>query len=184
MRHLRTLIPVVALLAGAVVGWAMRQPPAREPERATLSPVAISLKQAGIVLRHQGQTQAEVRADRVEVNRDMRQVTFAGNPTVVVFNQGEEPLEIHGRKILFDRQTSDVTVQGPVELVSVRGHRLTAGIARWVQATQQLIFEQGVTMTLDDQKLQAEQLTINLGQQVFEFSGRVDIAFRLGGAEP
>jgi lipopolysaccharide export system protein LptC len=150
----------------------------------TLSPTAIDLKQATIVLRHEGQTQAELRADRVEVSRDLRYATFVGNPTVVVLDQGQGTWQVGGHEIILDRQTSDVTVLGPVELASVRGGRLKAGQVRWLQAAQQLVFDQGVTMTWDGQKLLADRLTITVGQQALEFSSRVDIAFRLEGRRP
>jgi hypothetical protein len=85
---------------------------------------------------------------------------------------------------VLDRQTGDVAVQGPVEVVSTQGERLMAGTGRWSNAAQQLVFEQRVTMATGDQELVAEQLAIDVRQQTMEFTGAVDVAFRLEGVRP
>jgi hypothetical protein len=146
--------------------------------------VAVDLKRASIVLRHQGELQAEIRAGRVEISRDLRYAAFVGNPTVVVFDRERGPLEVHGHTITLDRLTSEVTVEGPVELASPRAGRLTAGAARWNPVAQQLVFEQGVTATLGQQKLVAEQAVITAGREVLDLAGGVDVAFRLDGGGP
>ncbi len=172
-----------AVLVGLGLGWILHRPPLAV-EHAPAQLPAIGLQQASIVLRHRGEKQAEVRADWVEVSRDLRYVMFGGNPAIVVFSAGEDIFRIHGGRIVLDRHTSDVTVHGPVEVASPRGGYLRAGAASWINAMQRLVFEQGVTMTLDDQELTAEQVTIDVGQQVLNFSGGVDVAFYLEGAKP
>jgi LPS export ABC transporter protein LptC len=142
---------------------------------------AIGLHQASIVVRRQGERQAEVRAERVSVSRDLRFATFSGAPRITVFSQEREAFRVRGSRIVLDRQTGDVSVQGPVEVVSARGERLMAGSARWIDATQHLVFEQRVTMAAGDQEVVAEQLTIDVRERTLDFSGAVEVAFRLRG---
>jgi LPS export ABC transporter protein LptC len=174
---------IAALLFGLAVGWSLRHPPQPAAQQPTQF-AAIGLHQASIVVRHQGEKQAEVRAERVEVSRDFRYATFSGIPTITVFSEGHEAFHVSGGRIVLDRQTDDVVVQGPVEVTSMRGERLMAGTARWTNATQQLVFEQHVTMAVGDQELIAEQLAIDVRQQTMDFSGAVDVAFRLNGVRP
>jgi lipopolysaccharide export system protein LptC len=176
-------VAIAALLFAIAVGWSLRplqQPGAQQPTQF----LALGLHRASIVVRHQGERQAEVRAERVEVSRDLRYATFSGIPTITVFFQEREAFYVRGSRIVLDRQTGDVAVQGPVEVASMQGERLMAGTARWTSAEQQLIFEQRVTMATGDQELVAEQLAIDVRQQTMDFSGAVDVAFRLKGLSP
>ena len=184
MSHRRLVLSVagVALAIGLAVGLMLNRPNAVERMPAQFP--AISLRQASIFLRHHGQKQAELYADRVEVSRDLRYATFTGNPTAVVFDVGREILRIRGSRIVLDRHSSDVTVHGPVEVVTPQGGRVSAGTAHWSNVTQQLVFQQAVRMALGDQELMAEELTIDVGNQVLDLSGGVDIAFRVESAKP
>jgi LPS export ABC transporter protein LptC len=172
-----------ALLFALAVGWSLRHPPQPDAQELTQF-AAIGLHQASIVVRHEGERQAEVRAERVEVSRDLRYATFSGIPTITMFSQDREAFRVRGSRIVLDRQTGDVVVQGPVEVASMRGERLMAGAASWTNAAQQLVFEQHVTMTAGDQELIAEQLAIDVRQQTMDFSGAVDVAFRLNDVRP
>jgi LPS export ABC transporter protein LptC len=177
------IVAIAAVLFAIAVGWSMRAPPqtgAQQPPQF----VAIGLHQASIIVRHQGERQAEVRAERVEVSRDLRYVTFSGIPTITVFSQERGAFYVRGSRIVLDRQTGDVAVQGPVEVASTQGERLMAGTARWNSAAQQLVFEQRVTMATGDQELVAEQLAIDIRQETMDFSGAVDVAFRPKGVRP
>ena len=184
MSH-RSLVLTVAggaLAIGLAVGLMLNRPNAVEQTPAQFP--AISLYQASIFLRHHGQKQAELHSERVEVSRDLRYATFTGNPTAVVFEAGREVLRIRGSRIVLDRQTNDVTVHGPVEVITAQGGRLSAGTAQWSNVAQQIVFQQAVMMALGDQELTAEQLTIDVGNQVLDLSGGVDIAFHMEGAKP
>ena len=92
-------------------------------------------------------------------------------------------LRVRGTRIILDRQTSDVSVFGPVDVVTAQGGRLSAGEARWSNAAQQLV-AQRVVMAQGDEELAAEQLTLDIATQVLDLSGGADVAFRLGGAKP
>jgi LPS export ABC transporter protein LptC len=175
-------VVIAALLFAIGVGWSLRAPLQQGAQLPQLP--ALSLHQASIVVRHQGERQAEVRAERVEVSRDLRYATFSGIPTITVFSQEHEAFYVRGSRIVLDRQTGDVAVQGPVEVASTQGERLVAGTARWTSAAEQLVFEQHVTMATSDQELVAEQLAIDVRQQTMDFSGAVDVAFRLKGVRP
>ncbi len=176
-------VAIAALVVGLALGWSLRRPPQPATPRPAQLP-AIGLHQATIVLRHQGARQAEVHADRVEVSRDLRYATFSGTPTAIVFSDGRDAFRVRGSSIVLDRQTSNVLVQGPVEVTSARGERLTAGTVRWLNAARQLVFQDRVMMTAGDQELVAEELTIDVGQQTLDFSGGVDVAFRLESVKP
>src|SRR5256885_5230713 len=81
-RKLVLTVAGVALPVGVALGMMLQRPHAVERTSGQLP--AITLRGASIVLRHHGQKQAEVRADRVEVSRDLRYATFTGSPTVAV----------------------------------------------------------------------------------------------------
>ncbi len=181
-RSLALTVAGVALAIGLAVGLMLNRPNAVEQTPAQFP--AISMQQASIFLRHHGQKQAELHSARVEVSRDLRYVTFTGNPTAVVFEAGREVLRIRGSRIVLDRRTNDVTVLGPVEVVTAQGGRVSAGTAHWSNVAQQMVFQQTVMMALGDQELTAELLTIDVGNQVLDLSGGVDIAFHMEGAKP
>ena len=184
-RNSAPTVAIAALLFGFAVGWFLRHPPHPAAPQPTQF-AAISLHQASIVVRHQGERQAEVRAESVEVSRDLRYATFSGIPTITVFSQGREAFYVGGSRIVLDRQTGDVVVQGPVEVASVRGEHLMAGTARWTNATQELAFERHVTLAAGagDQELVAERLAVDVRQQTMDFFGAVDVAFRLENVRP
>ena len=100
-RKLVLTVAGVALPVGVALGMMLQRPHA--VEQTPGQPPAITLRGASIVLRHHGQKQAEVRADRVEVSRDLRYATFTGNPTVAVFDAGREVLRVRGTSIVLDR---------------------------------------------------------------------------------
>jgi LPS export ABC transporter protein LptC len=181
-RNVVPTVVVAALLFGLVLSWSLRHSP-HQVEQHLTEFAAIGLHQASIVVRHQGERQAEVHAERVTVSRDLRYATFSGAPRIIAFSQGREVFRVRGSRIVLDRQTGDVSVQGPVEVVSARGERLMAGTGRWIDATQRLVFEQHVTMEVGDQEVVAEQLTIDVRQWTLDFSGAVDVAFRLKGVK-
>jgi LPS export ABC transporter protein LptC len=173
---------IAALLLGLALGWSLQRSPHQAAQHLTEF-AAIGLHQASIVVRHQGERQAEVKAERVTISRDLRYATFSGDPRITVFSEEREAFRVRGSRIVLDRQTGNVSVQGPVEVVSARGERLIAGSARWIDATQHLVFEQRVVMEAGDQEVVAEQLTIDVRQRTLDFSGSVDVAFRPKGVK-
>src|SRR2546426_12782755 len=100
-RKLVLTVAGVALPVGVALGMMLQRPHAVERTPGQLP--AITLRGASIVLRHHGQKQAEVRADRVEGSRGLRYATFTGGPTGAVFAAGRAGSGVPGIRINLDR---------------------------------------------------------------------------------
>ncbi len=135
MRRGLTAGVAVALLGAAAAAWlaASSEAPAPEP-RVALPSTAIS--KAGIVLRQRGRKQAEIAADRVEMLSDGRTTVFSGRPRVVVFQDDAPRLTVTGDRIVYDRATQDVKLEGGLRVVTSQGETLTAPSASWDQRKQ------------------------------------------------
>ncbi len=123
----------VVLLAIAAAAWLAAAPEPGDPDRAerAVTPPATGISKAGIVVRHRGRKQAEIAAERVEVSADGRTTAFSGLPKVVVFEGDAPGLTVTGGRIVFDRRTQDVRVEGGLRITTVRGETLTARAASW-----------------------------------------------------
>lgn len=174
------------LLAGLSVGakWRSAPTPALNPPAPAVPRISIGLDDATLVLRQRGVRQAEIRAERVTVSRDLRTARFVGITQAMVYDRAGETLRISAAEILLDRQTNDLRIRGPVVITSPRGYELTASDAEWHDARQQMIFPRGVQVRYRDQTLRAGRLVVDAGLTSFELSGGVDIAFRLEAPPP
>lgn len=131
----RLTVLVVALAGVAVAAWLAVSTEAPEPEpRAALPSTGIS--KAGIVLRQRGRKQAEIAAERVEMLSDGRTTVFSGRPRVVIFQEDMSRLTVTGNRIVYDRTTQDVKVEGGLRVTTSQGETLTAPSASWDQRTQ------------------------------------------------
>lgn len=142
MRRHVVLIALALLMAGAAT-WLLLVP---EPGRVGRSPAtpSVGLKHAAIILRQRGQKQAEIAADRVEVSADGRTATFAGSPRARVFVGGRSALVLTADRVELDRVTSDVRVEGGIQITTSRGEVITAPRASWKQETGVLDLLDGV----------------------------------------
>ena len=176
---------LIAALAGLLVGrqvWYRRPvPPLPQVVR---PPIAADARGATLVLRHQGQKQAEVYAGRVEVSRDLRFTTFKGGPRATLYDRERVALRVSADEIVLDRQSNDLRARGHLILTSPEGFRLTAPEVMWVAARQQLIFPSGVEVRTSDTVIQAARLVVDLGLQSLDLEGGVDITFRVAGGIP
>ncbi len=133
------------LLGGAAVVWLAASPEPGGAEREA-SPPAIGLSRAGIVLRHRGRKQAEIAAERVEVSADGQTAIFTGLPRAIVFVD-DARLTATGGRIVFNRTTQDVRVEGGLRITTAQGETLTARSASWDQARQLVDLTGGVEVT-------------------------------------
>jgi hypothetical protein len=180
---------IVVLAGGAGLGWHLREraavsdmsspAPASAPAAERKDPPAVGIRKAGVVLRREGQKQAEVSADQVEVDREMRVARFIGVPSVVLYDQNKPALRVKAGEILLDRHTDDLTVRGGIEITSMSGDVLKAEEARWVARSQRLVFPRGVEVRLGGHQVRARHLTVDLGLRWLEMKGDVDISFVL-----
>src|SRR5947209_18024198 len=85
-RKLVLTVAGVALPVGVALGMMLQRRHAVERTAGQLP--AIALRGASIALRHRGQQQAEVRADRAEVSRALRYASFRGSAIAAGFEAG------------------------------------------------------------------------------------------------
>lgn len=142
----RRVAVLVALVAAAVAGtgvWLVRSPvpavvdPAKQP--------AVRLTRAQLVLRQQGEKQAEITADRVEVSSDQRTTTFTGRPSAVIHTDGVPALTATGGRIVLDRHDGSVSIKEGLRITTAQGDTLSAPDAAWNPATQVIELTGGVT---------------------------------------
>jgi len=133
------------LLGGAAVAWLAVSPEPGGAER-PVSPPAIGLSRAGIVLRHRGRKQAEIAAERVEVSADGQTAIFTGLPRAIVFVD-DARLTATGGRIVFNRTTQDVRVEGGLRITTEQRETLTARSASWDHARQLVDLTGGVEVT-------------------------------------
>jgi lipopolysaccharide transport protein LptA len=137
---------LAAFAAAAAVGtavWMAHSPGPTAPE--SVPQAAVRMSRAQIVLRQQGEKQAEITADRVEVSGDQRTTTFTGRPSAVIHLNGVPALTATGGRIVLDRQDGSVRIKGGLRIVTVRGEILSAPDAAWNPATQVVELTGGVT---------------------------------------
>ena len=141
----RILAYLVVLSAGAAAAgaWLMATPDQAGPDR-TVVPPSVAVSKASIVLRHRGQKQAEIASERVEVSADGRLATFTGAPQAVLFDDGQPALTVTGSRMVFDRQSRDVTVDGGLRITTSRGYALRAPSGAWNQQAQVVDLTGGV----------------------------------------
>lgn len=188
---MRRLVIAVVLGGAAVAAlgltWKARSapPPAvSSPAQPAASQISVGLQDAGIILRHQGVRQAEIRARRVAVSADLRTARFIGIKRAVVYGASGETLEVTAGEILLNRETNDFTIRGPFVMSSSRGYHLTAPEARWHQGRQQVVFPRGVEVRDGSQRLRAGRLVVDAGLTNFDLSGGVEVEFQLEGMRP
>lgn len=197
-RRRRVLLAALGLAgAGALVALILARPPwpqwTSAPAPSAASPQAASpatpssavqLRGTSLVLRQGGVKQAEVRADRVEVSRDLRYARFAGSARVTLYDHGAVALQARADEVVLDRQSNDLTARGHLVLQAPSGYRLSAPEALWSQATQRLTFPAGAEMRTPDAELRADRLVIDVGQVTFLLAGGVDVTFRVPAGIP
>ncbi len=179
---------LVALAAVGAAAWLAWAPDPRDPEPSPQAAVRIS--RAQIVLRQQGEKQAEITADRVEVSGDQRTTTFTGRPSAVIHLDGVPALTATGGRIVLDRQDGSVRIKGGLRIATTRNETLSAPEAAWNPATQVIELTGGVTASaallapastpsspqprLDiPGRLRADRVRYDARAQVFVASGNV-----------
>lgn len=140
------LVLLAGIGASLVFLWKAEQPRPAEPA-ATPKAVAVRISQATVVVRHQGKRQAEISADHIEVSADQRTATFTGRSRVVVYVGDKAALTVTGERIVLDRHTQDVRVEGGLRITTPQGISLVAQWAFWDQATQVVNLVGGVELT-------------------------------------
>ncbi len=145
---MRRGLAIAALLAAGVISvWlAGQQPHADLPGDAPTAP-AVGVSGASIVLRHRGEKQAEVTADRVEIDAGKSVATLTGRPKVVFHIGGTPALTATAGKILFDRGSQAVRVEGGLKISTTRGATIEAGSGAWDPGSQAVDLAGGVTVT-------------------------------------
>lgn len=184
----RVLIPGL-LLAGALgtLLWlrpGMSPAPAARADPEASPELSLRLREGSIILRHGGIKQAQIRARRVTVSADLRFTRLSDITQATIYQEGAPALDVSAQEIVMDRRTSDLEIRGPVVVTFVQGYRLTAPSARWRHALQHVMFTDGVHIWGRGEEIVAASLMIDVGRQLFELAGNVDITFRLGGAGP
>jgi len=139
------LLAVAAAAATAGI-WLVATPEQSAPLSPALTP-SVAVSRASIVLRHRGQKQAEIASDRVEISTDGRQATFTGSPRVVWFERNQPALTASGRRIVYDRQSRDVKVEGDLRIATRQGYALRAPSATWSQEVQVVELTGGVEVS-------------------------------------
>lgn len=129
MRRFGALFAVVLVIA-ATSAWLLLVPEPGRTGRSTTTP-SVALRHAGIVLRHRGEKQAEIKADRVEVSADGTTTTFTGAPRAQVFVEGRPTLLFTADRVVLNRSTQDVRVEGGIRITTARGETITAPRASW-----------------------------------------------------
>jgi len=136
------LLTIAAVVVAAAI-WLAGSPDETAPVSGPLTP-SVAVSRASIVLRHRGQKQAEIASERVEVSTDGRQATFTGSPRVVWFEHNQPALTASGRRIVYDRQSRDVKVEGDLRISTRQGYTLRAPSATWSQQAQVVELTGGV----------------------------------------
>lgn len=113
---------------------------------------AIGLTGADIVLRREGLPQARLSAERIEVAADGKSVTFSGSPKAVIHTNGVPTLTVTGGRIVLDRQSQNVRVEGGVRITTASGESITAKSAHWDHQTQALELTGGAEATFNVQR--------------------------------
>jgi len=185
-RPLAPLLVGVALAVGAFIGWHARRPPPPPVPRpaSTPSPASVAIREAALVLRHQGKKQAEVWAEQVEVSADARFTRFRGISQATLYRDGTPALRLRAREIVLDRRTEDLTALGDIEIVSAQGDRMLASEARWSAAQRTLTFPRGVEITIGRHRVRADRLVVDLALDVLELEGDVDVTFTVDEPPP
>lgn len=142
-RRVAVLAAFAAAAAAGTALWLAHSPSPAVPEPAKQA--AVRMSGAQIVLRQQGEKQAEITADRVEVSGDQRTTTFTGRPSAVIHLDGVPALTATGGRIVLDRQDGSVRIKGGLRITTVRGETLSAPDAAWNPATQVIELTGGVT---------------------------------------
>ncbi|MGQ0548478.1 MAG: LPS export ABC transporter periplasmic protein LptC [Armatimonadota bacterium] len=130
MRRRLAAVLGVALLGVAGAVWLTASSEPAEPEPKVALP-STGISHASIVLRQRGRKQAEIAAERVEVSPDGRTTVFSGRPKVVVFEEDAARLTMTGNRIVYDRATQDVKVEGSLRVTTSEGETLNAPSASW-----------------------------------------------------
>ena len=144
-RALPWLLMVAAVAVTAAI-WLAGSPDETAPVSSPITP-SVAVSRASIVLRHRGQKQAEIASERVEVSTDGRQAAFTGSPRVVWFENNQPALTASARRIVYDRESRDVTVEGDLRISTRQGHTLRAPSATWSQQTQVVQLTGGVDVS-------------------------------------
>jgi lipopolysaccharide transport protein LptA len=147
MRRLRRWL-VLGVVAAAAAGgvWLALAPDQPAPVSAPPVP-SVAVARASIVLRHRGHKQAEIAADRVEVSPDGRRATFTGSPQAVWFDRDQPALLARGHRIVYDRASRDVVVDGGLHVTTRQGYDLRAPSATWSQEAQVVELAGGVEVS-------------------------------------
>lgn len=136
------------------------------------------------MLRHQGEKQAEVTAERVEVSADARFAHFRGVSRATLYREGAPVLHLRAREIVLDRRTQDLTVRGDIEILSAQGDRMLAPEARWSAARHTLTFPRGVEVKIGRHRLRAARLVVDLAMETLQLEGDADVTFTLDDSLP
>ncbi|MBI3998863.1 MAG: LPS export ABC transporter periplasmic protein LptC [Armatimonadetes bacterium] len=137
---------IVAAAAGVAVAWLLAESPLQGEEVTPARP-PVAISKATIVLRSRGGKLAEITAERVELSPDGQTTTFSGIPRAVVYMDETPVLTATGGRIVVERQSQDVRLDGGLRITTARGEVLVAQSASWHQQAQVLDLEGGVEIT-------------------------------------
>jgi hypothetical protein len=133
----------LALVLAGGIAWLVVAPEPGRLGRAPSTP-SVGLRGAAITLRHRGQRQAEIAAERIEVSADGRTATLMGASRARLFLEDGQELVLTAQHLVFDRQTADVRAEGGIVIATSRGEIITAPRASWTQGTGVLHLLDGV----------------------------------------
>ncbi|MBM3471073.1 MAG: hypothetical protein FJX73_09835 [Armatimonadetes bacterium] len=142
-RRVTVLASIVAAAAAGAAVWLAHSPGPAAVEPAQQA--AVRMTGAHLVLRQQGEKQAEITAARVEVSGDQRTTTFTGRPSAVIHVNGVPVLTATGGRIVLDRRDGSMRIKGGLRITTVRGETLSAPDAAWNPSTQVVELTGGVT---------------------------------------
>ena len=132
---------------------------------------------AALVLSEEGSGEVEVEAERVELDRDAGEILFIGG---VLLRHGTVELRCGRLRARIDEsgRLADIVATGEVR-VRARGHRASAGTARYQPATGRITLSGGPMVQGESGVLRGRSIVIDIG------TGRVTIeeahgVFRVG----
>ncbi|MGM0502164.1 MAG: LPS export ABC transporter periplasmic protein LptC [Bacillota bacterium] len=99
-----------------------------------------------------------------------------------LYSQQKLEYKVDADKIVYFEQDKDIELYGNVSLVEVNGDQIFSDFFAWHEAEKKLTTDVGVTVQMDDGKLTAQKMDLDLETEVIDFSGDVSMTFKVEGA--
>lgn len=145
----------------------------------TAGPVQLQAEGARVVVRHRGQKQVELRAERARVSPDFRRAQLEGVRRAQVLRDGRPYLWVRADRVVFDRVTQNFEATGDVEVTSPGGDWLRASYMVYRNDRAVLAFPRGVEFQLGGHRARARTLRLFVLDQTVEMEGDVDVVLDL-----